>query len=112
MMKTLLRLTLFIVTLGLGLFFISHYLVVLGSTHVLSQTLAEYHCVFTAWRYTLYALVIILWPYFIGLIGESQHWPKETILYLSGQRLKLFALFAIIEVFFVYNFIGHLFLWL
>jgi len=111
-MKTLLRLLLLIVILGLGLFFISHYLVTLSSTHVLSQTLTRFHWVFSAWRYILYALIIVLWPYFIGLIGKSQRWPKETILYLSNQRLKLFALFVIIEVFFVYNLIGHLFVWL
>ena len=112
MMKTLLRLILFIVILGLGLFFISHYLVHLSSTHILSHTLTHYHWVFTTWRYALYVLIILFWPYFIGLIGKSQHWPEETVVYFSRQRLKLLALFMIIEVFFVYNLLGHLFVWL
>ncbi len=107
-MKTLLRLSLFVVIACLGLFFISHYLFFLSLKHTLSQPLANYHYILMLWRYSFYALLFFLWPHFIMHIGERQRWPSETIVYLSNQRLKLLALFLIFEIFFVFNILGKL----
>ena len=111
-MKTLLRLLLIVLIFAAGLFLISHYLMELNSAKTLSQVIQQYHLVFTIWRYGLYALVLILWPYFIEKVGVRQKWHAQTIVYLSNQRLKLLGLFVFIEAFFVYNLLGHLFSWL
>lgn len=111
-MKTLLRLLPIVLIFAVGLFLISHYLMELNSAKTLSQVIQRYHLVFTVWRYGLYALVFILWPYFIEKVGIRQKWPAQVINYLSHQRLKLLGLFVFIEAFFVYNLLGHLFSWL
>ena len=107
-MKKLFRLSLFILLLCASLFFISHYLFLLHSTHVLSQRLIHYHDALILWRYACYALIFILWPYFVKCVGHRQEWQAETITYLSNQRLKLLALFVIFEIFFVFNVVGKI----
>lgn len=109
MMKKLLLVLLFVFLLIGGLFFISHYLLFLDSNHALSKKLTNYHWILMIWRYVFYALIITLWPYFVKCVGARQHWQAETIGYFSNQRLKLLGLFAIFEVFFVFNIAGKIF---
>jgi hypothetical protein len=93
--------------LALGHFFLQH-----NSALRFKQVLLHYHGLFALWRYGLYAIMLICWPYFIVFMGKRQNWQRETVVYLSNQRLKLFGLFAIIELFFIHNGIGHIMTWL
>ncbi len=111
-MKTLLRLLLIVLIFAAGLFLISHYLVEHNSAKTLSQVIQRHYLVLAVWRYVLYGLVLILWPYFIKKRGVRQKWPAQTIIYLSHQRFKLLGLFVFIEVFFVDDFLGHVFIYL
>ncbi|PIQ43257.1 MAG: hypothetical protein COV52_01950 [Gammaproteobacteria bacterium CG11_big_fil_rev_8_21_14_0_20_46_22] len=111
-MSTLFKILGITIIACLGLLFFGHVCVEHSSASKLSQVLAQYHWALSLWRYGLYTLVLIIWPYFIEFVGIRQKWRAETILYLSNQRLKLLALFAFIEIFFVYNLLGHLFVWL
>ena len=63
------------------------------------------------WRYSCYAVIITLWPYFIAFLGRSQGWTKQVIFYLQHQRLKLLGFFIIIELLFFVNVVGLLFTW-
>ena len=105
-MKKLSCLLLLIPLLCAALFFIAHYLFLMHAHHALSQQLGCYHYILMIWRYAFYIFILMFWPDFIKLIGVRQHWPAETIVYLSHQRIKLLALFMIFEIFFVFNVVG------
>jgi hypothetical protein len=111
-MKLLLRFSFCIFLLSLGLFFTSHYIMELGSTQALSQAMRKYHLAWMLWHYSLYLVVVALWPYFIGLIAKRQHWSEEVKLYLSNQRLKLIIFFVLIELLLVHNLLGQVIAWL
>jgi hypothetical protein len=111
-MSTLLKIFGITITACLGLLFFGHVFLEHSSASHVSQALLRYHWVFVLWRYGLYAFVLAIWPYFIEFVGIRQKWQPQAIVYLSNQRLKLLGFFVIIEVFFVYNLVGHLFAWL
>lgn len=111
-MKALLRLSLLMVIVGSGLLLAGYLVLELSSMHHLMQVVQTHRWLLLLWRYGLYAVCILLWPYFIKFVGLRQKWPPETIAYFSQQRLKLLGFFIIIEVFFVYNLVGHLIAWL
>jgi|GEM_PF-3478519 hypothetical protein len=111
-MSTLLKILGITMVACLGLLFFGHVFLEHSSASQGSQVLIQHHWALMLWRYGLYLFVLAMWPYFIGYMGIRQRWQPEIIIYLSNQRLKLLGLFAIIEVFFVYNLLGHLFLWL
>lgn len=107
-MKKVLHLFIFVSTLCVVLFFIGHSMMSLTSSYAPSKSLSDHRYFFMLWRYGLYALILILWPYFVACVGKKQNWSAETVHYFSNQRIKLFSLFLIFEVFFVFNLIGHL----
>lgn len=111
-MKKLLQFCLLIFVVSTALLLISHCVMEINSVQTVSQVIVQHSWVFTLCRYGLYAIVLICWPYFIEFIGIRQKWSPETVIYLSHQRLKLFGLLAFIEIFFVDNLLGHLFMWL
>ena len=61
------------------------------------------------WRYGLYLIAVLLWPSSIRYLGERSHWAQESIDYLAKRQLLVLLFFAIIELFFVYNLLGHVF---
>ena len=61
------------------------------------------------WRYILYGFVILCWPMGIRYLGRQRQWSEESIHYLSRQRMLVLAFFVIVELFFVYNLMGHVF---
>ncbi|PIZ05146.1 MAG: hypothetical protein COY58_00400 [Gammaproteobacteria bacterium CG_4_10_14_0_8_um_filter_38_16] len=107
-MKKVFHLFIFVATLCAVLFFIGHSMISLTSGDSISKNASHYRYLFMLWRYGLYALILILWPYFVACIGKKQKWNAETIHYFSNQRIKLFVLFLIFEIFFVFNVISHL----
>lgn len=111
-MKTLLYLSLLVITLVIGLLLSSHLVMEFSSMHRLTQIIQKYHGVLFLWRCGFYTIILALWPHFIKVIAARQKWSIETIVYLSKQRTKLLEIIVIIEVFFVYNFLGHLIVWL
>lgn len=111
-MSTLLKIIGIAIITCLGMLFIGHLCLEHNSAKTLSQVIQHHHLLFTVWRYALYGLVLILWPYFIEKVGARQKWSAQVVDYLSHQRFKLLGLFAFIEAFFVYNLLGHLFAWL
>lgn len=64
---------------------------------------------FMCWRYILYGFIILCWPAGVRYLGKQKRWSQESIEYLSHQRVLVFFFFVIIELFFVYNLVGHLF---
>jgi hypothetical protein len=110
-MSTLLKIMGIAIITCLSLLFLGHLFLEHNSAKTGLQVIQKYHLAFTLWRYGLYALVLLLWPYFIEKVGIRQKWPTQTIVYLSNQRLKLLGFFAFIEIFFVYNLLGHLLTW-
>ncbi len=84
--------------------------VILESHIDLSQIFIQSPWVLLAWRCLNYGLILILWPYAIRWIGLQQQWKPHTIFYVTQQRFKLLILFVIIELFFVYNVVGRLFI--
>ena len=111
-MTATLKFILFIFIASLCLLFFGHFILGHTSTLPLSHTLIKYHRVFTIWRYLIYVLALIFWPHIIEFIGTRKNWQPQTIIHLSNQRTKLFWLFVIIEVFFVYNLVGRVLVWL
>ncbi|MBX9706200.1 MAG: hypothetical protein K2Q14_04670 [Gammaproteobacteria bacterium] len=96
-----------IAMMGIGHFFLQYSVVNKGL-----QTITAHYWAFALFRYLLYGLVVLYWPIFIKISGKRQHWTEETIAIFSKLRLKLIGLFIIIEVFFVYNLLSHLVIWL
>ncbi len=76
------------------------------------QALNQHYWIITLCRYAVYLFIIIMWPYFISFLGKRQKWSAETIASLSEQQIRLGLLLAIIEIFYIYNVIGHIFFWL
>lgn len=105
-MKTLLKLGGLVIVLSTILLLVSHFLI--DSASHLSHFTSKYHFLFQYWHYGLYIVILLLWPVFIQKMGEFKNWPTERILFFTNQRLKLVALFIVIEVLFVYNALGHL----
>ena len=106
-MSAILKFIFFIFIASVCFLLFGHFILGHTSTLFLSQTLIKYHWAFTIWRYLIYVLALIFWPYIVELIGTRKNWQPQTIIYLSNQRVKLFWLFVIIEVFFVYNLVGR-----
>ncbi len=111
-MKKLLKISCIVLFLSSGLLLISHFLLEHNAPNTVSQVMNHYGWIFTVWRYLMYADLLWLWPSLIKVIGVRQNWEAEIIHYFSHQRFKLFILFALIELLFVYNIVGHLWLWL
>ncbi len=61
------------------------------------------------WRYALYVAVILSWPNIIRYLGKRNQWSQESIDYLAKRQLLVLLFFVIIELFFVYNLLGHVF---
>ena len=109
MLKRGLLLFLFL-ALGVVLFvMLGQVLLKHSSTGMILQGFHRYFWALMIGRYSLYGTLIYGWPYFVGHIGKKKHWPKAYIKRLQKQRLMLFLFFVFIEVFFVYNALGHLF---
>lgn len=111
-MRSLYRRCLLIIILCMGLLLMSHYLIESNNMQILSKVMMNYRLVFNLSRYTLYAFVLALWPYFIRTTGTCQQWSSKMINYLSRQRLKLSIFFMVVEVFFVYGFLDSFIVWL
>lgn len=104
--------TAFILLLSGSLIVISHYFLEHNAAPALSQAIAHCRILITVIRYIIYALILIYWPFFIRKVGVNRQWPTTIIEQWSHQRIKLLGLFAMIEVLFVYNVLGHIFIWL
>lgn len=65
---------------------------------------------FLLWRISLYTAAFLLWPWLVRWIGNNEGWSDDIILWLCQQRYYLIFLFVSIEVLFVNNLIGNLFL--
>ena len=111
-MSTVLKITFSVLVGAILLTLLGHAFIKFNASSHIMQVASKYHLIFLIWRYALYALAIALWPYFIVTIGKSQGWPKEVITYFRKQRIKLLFFFIFIELFFVYNLLGHLLMWL
>lgn len=88
------------------LLMLSHEL--LSHQKVLSKANAASHgTMFMCWRYVLYGFITLCWPIGIRYLGKQKRWSRESIDYLSKQRIAVFLFFLIIELFFVDNLLGH-----
>ena len=96
--------TLIFIAIFLGLFLLSHA----GSGEFISNILKEHKVEFMIWRYTLVALLIFFWPYFIRFIGIKKEWNKEAVNILVRSRIYVLLFFLIIEVFIVNNFLAFI----
>lgn len=82
----------------------------LAHQKVLSAANATSHStMLMCWRYVLYGFIMLCWPTGIRYLGKQKRWSQESIDYLSKQRIVVFLFFVIIELFFVYNLVGHVF---
>lgn len=106
-MSKRLKLLTMIPFIGIGLLLLGYAFLEHSSTITLSQVILRHHWLFTLWRYGWYIILLILWPYFIGMMAKRQQWSAHTIHLLTHQRFKLLGLFAIIEIFWVHNLLGH-----
>lgn len=111
-MSTLFKFVLVIVIVCIGLLFFGHVFLGHNIFNRLTQFLVKHRWVFIFWRYGFYSLILVVWPHFIKFIGIRKNWQPQVLIYFSNQRLKLFGLFVIIEIFFIYNLIAHLFAWM
>lgn len=96
----------------LGLLAFGHVFLEHSSVLKISQVFRHYDWVLMVIHYGIVTIMLILWPYFVRFVGKHQHWPPQTITYLSRQRLALLGFFIIVDLLFVYNTVGHVVVWI
>lgn len=107
-----LKFIMILIIITVALLFSGHVILEHSAPKMVMQVLVHYHWIVIIWRYLIYLIVIMLWPWFIQTVGKSKSWSTEMMVYFSAQRLKIALFFAIIEIFFVYNLVGHVLVWI
>ncbi|MBX9705202.1 MAG: hypothetical protein K5Q00_03020 [Gammaproteobacteria bacterium] len=111
-MSKLLKIAFITLIACIALLSVGHLLLEYSSLEQGLQTITTHYWHFALFRYVIYGLIVFFWPPIVKKIGLKRHWPEDIIQLFSRQRLKLLSLFILIEIFFVYNLIGHMVVWL
>ena len=111
-MSTLLKIAFITFIACIGLLSLGHLLLEYNPVRESLQTLTTHYWSFALFRYILYGLVVVFWPKIIRKIGIKKQWNEGIIQVLSQQRIKVLSFFILIEIFFVYNLISRIIVWL
>lgn len=102
------KLILWIVSLGIILLIGSVTLTAHHSTHDIKQWLMAMSLPLTLIRCAAYLIIFILWPRLMHYLAKRKQWNEQHLAHVLAQRYKVLIWFMLFELIFAQNVIGQI----